>query len=168
MNIRKSLLALCLGAASLSANAQIMHFDSILCVNNATQEKAVVSLDFRITSRGSQDQLEVEIGNYPGYEKPVILHFCKLPYAGDSRLMRMESGAWCVTNIVKKTTTYLLIGDIDHNENDYTVMQIEYREKNNKVDKYPYNLIVSREAVVRIHEYLNDCLVDGVLEERRL
>lgn len=152
----------------MTAKAQFMHFDSVLCVNAATQERAVVTLDFRTSTRGSQDQLDIEISGYPGYDKSVLLNFCKLPYAGDSRLMRMESGAWCITNTLKKATTYLLIGDIDNNSNAYAPIQIEYREKNKKVDKYPYNLILPRESIVRIHEFLNDCLVDGILEEKRM
>lgn len=168
MNIKKILFVLSFVFICMAAKAQVMHFDSITCVNSATQETAIVTVDFRITSRGSQDQLEIEFGKYPGYDKPVILNFCKLPYAGDSRLMRLESGVWCITNTLKKATTYLLIGDIVNNGNAYAPIQIEYREKNKKVDKYPYNLIMSREAIVRIHEYLNDCLVDGVLEEKRM
>ena len=152
----------------MSAKAQLMHFDSILCVNPATQERVLVTLDFRITPQGSWKALEVEIGGYPGCDKPVLLKFCQLPYMGDSRLVRMASGTWLVTNTLKKESTYLLIGSIDSGDNAYAPLQIEYREKNKKVDKYPCNLILTRNDVVLIREYLNDCIVDGVLEEKRL
>ncbi len=166
--MKKLMSVLMLGLVSMMANAQNMHFDNITCVNSATNEQTAVSLNFRVASRGSQDQLEVQIDNYPDYEKPVVLNFCKLPYAGDSRLMRLESGVWCLTSTIKREMTYLLIGSIENTETAYTAIQIEYREKNKKIDKYPCNLIVTREQAERIHEFLTECLVDGVLEEKRM
>ena len=53
MNFKKLLLALTIAFIAVTAKAQLMHFDSILCVNPATQERAVVTLDFRIASQGS-------------------------------------------------------------------------------------------------------------------
>lgn len=161
------LVFLCLSA--LAGRAQVLLLDSIYCINPETNETSMVSLNFRVTASGTRDQLEVEIQNYPGYEKSVVLNFCKYPYVGDSRLMRMNSGAWCITSTIKREATYLLIGDIDNNDKDFAPVQIEYRDKNNKkVNKYPCNLIVSRNNIERIHEFINDCLEDGVLEEKRL
>lgn len=166
---RRVFLLLCFCLLALTGKAQVLLLDSVYCVNPETEEKGVVSLNFRVTASGTRDQLEVEIRNYPGYDKSVVLNFCKYPYVGESRLMRLESGVWCISSTIKHEVTYLLIGDIDHNSNDFAAMQIECRDKNkNKVNKYPYNLILPRGYVERIHEFISDCLEDGVLEEKRM